>query len=670
MSVLSTQLCIFGKGLGAWLTALQARRVGMSVCVVQTGAVEEPPLAELAVMGGPSVSFAQHSLKLWRSLSTPTAPFTQTRVFTDLATSPELMVKLKEEAMLDALSGENVAFTEQTPSGIAPALCFGARVVPEGTVLAPHAAVLAQQEAEKAGVRIFTAGVAGVVLQPLTVTLANGTVIAPEHLLLASGAQANHWLPQWGLKLPLRPTRMHVMRTSATPEARAAWPAPDGIWLHRLPYGHLFVQVEGVSITATYDGVADPSQATHSHTIHMPTLAALAAHLRQLMPGLASAWGNALHTAVHTGWVTPDYLPAMGNWQGLPQVHVAVGWAGRGALYAPAAAQLVVQQVAGAAAAHHHNPLAPNRFVSGHWQAVRAPASLAEPSATGGGIIPTRGPVYAEHVRFTPGHEVHTAATIHEVGKTVQNLSATSEIRETGKTVQHLNEHAEIHEIGKTVQNLNATAEIRETGKTVQRLNEHAEIHEIGKTVQNLNAGAEIRDVGKTIQNLNAGAEIRDVGKTVQNLNAGAEIRDVGKTVQNLNATAEIRDVGKTVQHLNENAEIHETGKTVHNPNAGAEIHETGKTVQHLNAHAEIHETGKTVHNPNAHAEIHEVGKTVNSGAPKDIHMVGKTAEASHNTTIHMVEKRVETSRAGPVMQERSKKPRIQMAGVNKGPIK
>lgn len=420
-----TQVLVIGGGLLAMLTALMLHKAGIPVTLAGEPPPTNPPLnPELMLIGGDDnlPPIFQSSLEAWRQLSTTLKlpPLLTEIPAQDLATSLGRVEKLRLEAMLDAIGGEQVTFADE-PSQFSP-MSLGSKNWEAAPTLIPATQSLLQTAVTEAGIPRITVNPVSLSILNLThpqITLSDGRQIEAEHIVFTSARALRKVLPPLGLALPLRPARGHVllMETSR--------PHNLPLLLQRLHRGHLFIiPVSPTRVDIHYDAINDPAQSTFNIQHSTSLVSALQQHISQLVPVLASANLIGVNTVRH--WLTPDYLPAIGPWPGLPGVLVGTGWGGRGTAFAAGAAATLVEHITTGAITINIQGLAPNRFANGLWQVVKQPGSLSwqEPDL----IKPTNHmsikPDYATTVNLTEPPKAQYANRVQQIEKTVTESAA------------------------------------------------------------------------------------------------------------------------------------------------------------------------------------------------------------------------------------------------------
>ncbi len=180
-----------------------------------------------------------------------------------------------------------------------------------------------------------------------------------------------------------------------------------------------FVPVGPNRLDIHYDAINDPVQSTFSTRPNKALVSALQNHASLLIPQLEGAELLRVNTATH--WLTPDFLPALGPWQGMPGVLVASGWGGRATAMAAGAAATLVEYVTTGDSSTNIQQLAPNRFANGLWQVVKKPGSLTwqEPQTDTSRSMMMPKPDYAEKVNLIETPKPQYAEKVQQVGKTV-----------------------------------------------------------------------------------------------------------------------------------------------------------------------------------------------------------------------------------------------------------
>ena len=418
-------MLVVGGGLLAMITSLMLHKAGIPVTLCGEPPPTNPPLnPELMLLGGDDdlPALFQNSLEAWRQLSvTLSLPLLlRENPAQDLATSLGRASKYKLEAMLDAIGGEQVTYVEE-PSPFSPT-SFGSKNWEFAPLLIPETLKFLQTAVMEAGIPRVAINPVSLSIINLThpqLTLEDGRLIEAEHIVFTSARALRKVLPPLGLALPLRPARGHVIMLETS--------RPHGLplLLQRLHRGHMFiVPVSETRIDLHYDAINDPAQSTFNTQHSSSLVTALQQHVARLVPALAEAALIDVKTARH--WLTPDFLPALGPWPGLPGVLVGTGWGGRGTAFAAGAAATLVEHITTGSFTVNVKSMAPNRFANGLWQVVKQPGSLSwqEPDL----IKPTNHmsikPDYAERVNLTEAPKPQYASRVQHIEKTVTESAA------------------------------------------------------------------------------------------------------------------------------------------------------------------------------------------------------------------------------------------------------
>lgn len=439
MNAQPKQVIVVGGGPLALILALMLHRMGVTVTLVGEPSPTNPPLnPELMLIGGDDVlpPVYQRSLSEWKTLGERlNLPLViRDVVAEDLATSIGRVAKLKEEALMDALGGENMNFVEG-PSTYSD-MALGYKVWSDAPMLGNDTLAQLQQAVAQAAIarlptNPFSLSVAN--LDRPQLTLEGGSVLQANQIVFTSARALRRVLSPLGLSLPLRPARGHVMMLETD--------RPHGLplILQRLQRGHLFMVPVGASrVDVHYDAINDPAQATFNIQHSSSLVTALQQHVGMLVPRLANA--SLLAVATSRQWLTPDYLPAIGPWPGLSGVLVGTGWGGRATALAAGAAGMLADSLMNAAVIDIQG-LAPNRFANGLWQVVKQPGSLTwqEPVEDRSTSLMAVKPDYAEHVTMTEHPKPQYATNVQQVGKTITENAgrrqATLQAREKKKIV-------------------------------------------------------------------------------------------------------------------------------------------------------------------------------------------------------------------------------------------
>lgn len=423
--VLNPDVIVVGGGPLALLTALMLHKQGVTVTMTGELPPTNPPLnPELMLVGGDDSlpGLFQSSLEQWRNLSTQLGlpPLIVTTQSQDLATSVGRANKLREEAMYDALGGEPVNYIN-TPSQYSP-MSLGSKNWAEAPILVPSTLPMLQQALLAAKIPRLLLNPVALSVVSLTdpqLTMEDGSTLHARHIIFTSARALRRVLPPLGLALPLRPARGHViMLQTSTPHGLP-------LILQRLQRGHLFmVPVTANRIDIHYDAINDPAQSTLNTQHSSSLVTALLQHVSYLVPALRGATLLGVNTSRH--WLTPDFMPALGPWPGLPGVLVGTGWGGRATAYAAGAASVLAECVTTGTPGFDIHALAPNRFANGLWQVVKQPGSLTwqEPNIVPAANLMSIKPDYASNVNLTEPPKAQYASNVQQISKNITESAA------------------------------------------------------------------------------------------------------------------------------------------------------------------------------------------------------------------------------------------------------
>jgi glycine/D-amino acid oxidase-like deaminating enzyme len=430
MSDIQTQVLVVGGGPLALMTALALKKRGIDVVVAGEAPPSHAPLnRELMLVGGDEAlaPLFQHSLQCWREAEQRFGvriPLTEAEAY-DLATTKGRISKLRDEAMIDALGGEHVTYEEKAPHW-APTV-QGYKRWENAPLLPLDVQQILQKAVVDAGIpqrHMNPVALSIVELSHPQISLEDGSRFQAKHIIFTSARALRRLLPPLGLALPLRPARSHVL------VMRNAQPHGLPTILQRLQRGLLFmVPVDALHMNVHYDGMNDPAQATFNVNANSQLVKALQQHIGFLVPPLQQ--GMLVACKVSQEWLTPDFLPALGPWGGLPGVLVGSGWGGRGTAYAAGAADVLAEYVENADSPVNVQSLVPNRFANGLWQVVRQPGCLSwhEPTPEIDNSMMMPKPEYMENVTMVETPKPQYANTVNQVEKVVVENAGRREMK-------------------------------------------------------------------------------------------------------------------------------------------------------------------------------------------------------------------------------------------------
>ncbi len=430
MNDVQTQVLVVGGGPLALLTALALKKRGIEVTLAGEAPPTHAPLnRELMLVGGDEslAPLYQHSLQCWRDALQRFGvdiPLTSVDAY-DFATSIGRAKKLQDEAMIDALGGEHVTYEEGVPDFVRGTLGYkcweGAPLLPLDLQQKLQRAIVAAGIPQR---HMNPAALSIVELDHPQLTLEDGSRFQARHIIFTSARALRRLLPPLGLALPLRPARSHVLVLRNT--------EPHGLplMLQRLQRGLLYmVPVDPLHMNVHYDGMNDPAQATFNTNANSQLVRALQQHVGYLIPTLQQA--GLVACKVSQEWLTPDFVPALGPWPGLPGVLVGSGWGGRATAYAAGAADVLAEYIEHGDSPVNVQLLAPNRFANGLWQVVRQPGCLnwQEPTPEIDNSMMMPKPEYMENVNMVETPKPQYASTVNQVEKVVVENAGRREMK-------------------------------------------------------------------------------------------------------------------------------------------------------------------------------------------------------------------------------------------------
>lgn len=378
-------LVIVGGGLVGMLTALEAQRAGLEVCLVDKNFSKSGDHAPsiLFSMGVPEAAkpIFNYSLKQWEALAESVEdPIGLNRHGVGFVSLNEMQTA-QYEALAQSKSGFAVY---KTPETIAKALNVS-------QVGAMHALLIEEsgfhiyssmthdalrRDLMKGGARIFGSDAVTELLidkEKVVGIKTKDDEIRAKHVALCAGAWTGKLLKQFGLNLPMRPARSHRIELSVTGEM------PKQPLLYLLKEGNIMIRpMRNGRVLVVYTGLADDNQATWSHHVDHPTVTGVVRAVARLLPALASA--KVQQVEASTLAVTPDMLPYLGRVASMDGLYVAAGMNSQTFMYAPAVAKSVALLVKGEAPEVDMTPFSPDRYILKDLTA-QAAADAASPLA-------------------------------------------------------------------------------------------------------------------------------------------------------------------------------------------------------------------------------------------------------------------------------------------------
>lgn len=180
--------------------------------------------------------------------------------------------------------------------------------------------------------------------------------IRSKNVALCAGAWTGKFLEQFGLKLPMHPARSHRIELSVTGEM------PKQPLIYPLKEGNIIIRpMRGGRVLVVYTGQNDEAQATWDQHIDHAAVKTILFAVAKLLPTLANA--KVRHVEASTLAITPDMLPYLGRVASLDGLYVAAGMNSQTFLYAPAVAKAVALLVSGKAPEVDMTPFSPDRYI-------------------------------------------------------------------------------------------------------------------------------------------------------------------------------------------------------------------------------------------------------------------------------------------------------------------
>lgn len=383
---MNQRITIVGGGIVGAACALAVARAGARVTVVESrfpgSGATAAGMGHVVVMDDSPAQLAltRRSRDLWHGLADTLpaeAEWRRTGTLWVAADDDELAEAARKRDLLEAagvaarlLDAAQLAAAEPQ---LRPGLAGGLLVPDDAVVYPPPVAAWLLAAAVSEGARLLrgvaVAAIAGDDLPPGSVRLGDGRTLPGDAVVVAAGTATPRLVPG----VPLRPRKGHLVITDRVPGfanhqlielgyvKRAHDVGTDSVAFNVQPRatGQLLV---GSSRQVDVDSRAvDPAM-----------LRTMLDRCRDYMPGLASVPAIRIWTGLRAA--TPDGLPLVGPWRGMPGVWLATGHEGLGITTALGTAELVAHGLCGAAAALDPLPFLPARFEPFGFQAAEVPA--------------------------------------------------------------------------------------------------------------------------------------------------------------------------------------------------------------------------------------------------------------------------------------------------------
>ncbi|MEU5533926.1 FAD-binding oxidoreductase [Streptomyces sp. NPDC020362] len=375
----SSDVIVVGAGMVGAACAYYAARAGLSVTVVDRGAVAggttgagEGNLLVSDKEPGPELTLAQLSARLWRELAEALPPQLEYEAKGGLVVASDTPGM---DALRDFAAGQEKAGVEaeEIPADrltdlephLSPILAGGFHY-PQDAQVQPALAAAHLLRASRARVRLGEE-VTGLLTWPdgkvRGVRTAAGALHAP-HVVNAAGAWGGELARRAGADLPVLPRRGFVLVTEPLPRVvRHKVYAAD--YVADVASGSAALQtsavVEGTPAGPVLIG-ASRERVGFDRTLSVEVLRRLAAQATALFPVLAGV--RAMRTYAGFRPYLPDHRPAIGPDPRVPGLLHACGHEGAGIGLAPATGLLIAQLVTGGQPPLDIIPFSPGRFTS------------------------------------------------------------------------------------------------------------------------------------------------------------------------------------------------------------------------------------------------------------------------------------------------------------------
>ena len=366
MAMASFDVIILGAGIVGSACAMECAQAGLRVAVVEPstpgGAATAAGMGHLVVMDDSPAQLAlsNFSRSLWQELS-PTLPssveYEQCGTLW-VAADDEEMAEVHAKQHIYARTGirsevlNSSELAQQEPN-LRSGLAGGLLVPDDGVIYPPAASGFLLASALSLGAKLF-GGKAAVALHPGSVRLEDGTTLAANQIVVATGSDLR-LLPS----LPIQKRKGHLVITDRYPGFVRHQLVELGYLksAHKLTSDSVAFNVQPRKTGQLLIG-SSRQYGNDDPAVDASILSAMVERAQNYMPGLA----NLSSLRVWTGFraATPDKLPLIGP-ASEPGVFLAVGFEGLGITNAPGAARLLTDQMLGRASAIDPSPFLPSR---------------------------------------------------------------------------------------------------------------------------------------------------------------------------------------------------------------------------------------------------------------------------------------------------------------------
>jgi D-hydroxyproline dehydrogenase subunit beta len=238
---------------------------------------------------------------------------------------------------------------------LAPGLSGGMRIPSDAVVYPPVATEEFLDQAFQSGVKYFRSEVKS--LGAHSVELVSGEIMEATHIVLATGADAVDLLPH----LPLRRRKGHLVITDRLPRTLIRHQLIETGYLqsaHGTDQASVAFNLQPRSTGQLLIGSS--RQFESSPEVELPVVDRMLKRAVTYVPALR----HCLVTRIWTGFraATPDGLPLIGPYPGIPGLILATGHEGLGITTSLATAKLVSQHLTGANAEIDATPYLPDRL--------------------------------------------------------------------------------------------------------------------------------------------------------------------------------------------------------------------------------------------------------------------------------------------------------------------
>jgi glycine/D-amino acid oxidase-like deaminating enzyme len=356
---------VIGAGIVGVACAQELAAAGLSVGILEKS---EPGFGATAAGMGhilalddseAQIKLTAYSRRLWHAFSPSDRTEFRTTGTLWIASNEEEMgaIELRRDFYrkygVDAEVVARDQLYEQEPA-LAPDLTGGMRIPSDGVLYPPTATSELLDRALRSGAKYFRSEIKGV--GPHFVELMNGETVEATHVVLATGADATNLLPS----LRIRKRKGHLAITDRLPRPLIRHQLIETGYLqsaHGSDHASVAFNLQPRSTGQLLIGSS--RQFESSRQVELPVVERMLKRAVGYVPALR----HCVVTRIWTGFraATPDGLPLIGPYHGVPGLILATGHEGLGITTSLATGKLVLHHVLGTNAEIDPAPYLPDR---------------------------------------------------------------------------------------------------------------------------------------------------------------------------------------------------------------------------------------------------------------------------------------------------------------------